>query len=249
MRVPGVVIVDEALARRYWPGADALGKRLNLAGQPEGVWSTVVGVVRHVHSAALTKEGEPQIYIPFAQSPRSTLSLVVRTAGDPRALAPLVRQRVRELDPDLPLARLGPMPELLARAAARPRFNLLLLAVFAGSALLLAALGIYGVTSYAVAQRTHEIGVRMALGARRGDVLALVVGQGMGLSLAGVGLGLAVALALSRLVAGLLFGVAATDPATYAALALLLAGVALVACWLPARRAAALDPVVALQEE
>jgi putative ABC transport system permease protein len=125
----------------------------------------------------------------------------------------------------------------------------LALLLFAGSALLLAALGIYDVTSYAVAQRTHEIGVRMALGARRGDVLALVVGQGMGLSLAGVGLGLAFALALSRLVAGLLFGVAATDPATYAALALLLAGVALVACWLPARRAAALDPVAALQEE
>jgi putative ABC transport system permease protein len=140
------------------------------------------------------------------------------------------------------------MSQLLARAAARPRFNLLLLALFAGSALLLAALGIYGVTSYTVAQRTHEIGVRMALGAQRGDVVALVVGQGMGLALAGVGLGLLVALALSRLFAGLLFGVAATDPLTYAALALLLAAVALAACWLPARRAAALDPVAALEE-
>ncbi|HZF12797.1 MAG TPA: ABC transporter permease [Thermoanaerobaculia bacterium] len=248
MRGPGVVIVDEALARRYWPGRDPLGRRLHLAGQPDGVGSTVVGVVRHVHSNALAAEGEPQIYLPFAQSPRSTLSFVLRAAGDPLRLAPLVRASVRELDRNLPLARLTPMSDLLARAAARPRFNFLLLALFAGSALLLAALGIYGVTSYAVAQRTHEIGVRMALGAKRGDVVALVVGQGMGLALAGVGLGLLAALALSRLLSGLLFGVAATDPLTYTALALLLAGVAFAACWLPAQRAAALDPVAALEE-
>jgi putative ABC transport system permease protein len=174
--------------------------------------------------------------------------LAVRGA-DPLRLVPAVRREVRALDPELPIAKLRPMSELVSQAAARQRFNLLVFSVFAAAALLLAAVGIYGVMAYSVAQRFQEIGVRMALGARPRDVLSLVVRQGMSTALLGVLVGGAAALALSRVMARLLFGVGATDPATYAGIALLVAAVAFVACYLPARRATRVSPVVALRAE
>jgi putative ABC transport system permease protein len=247
------VVVDEALARRHWPGQDPLGKRINTSIDPDTVWSTVVGVVGHVRSGSLQSEGEPQIYLPFFQRPRATLSVVVRGRGaaerDPIRLAAAVRAAVRATDREQPIAKMHTMGELVERATARQRFNLLLLSIFAASALLLAAVGIYGVMSYTVAQRTSEIGIRMALGARPADVLRLVVGQGMRVALAGIAAGVAGAALLSRAMAGLLFGIRATDVVTYVGIAVLLAGVALVASYLPARRATRIDPLAALRSE
>jgi predicted permease len=245
---PPVVVVDASLARQYWPRENPIGKRLNLAGQPDSVWSTVVGVVGHVRSGTLQQAGEPQIYLSYFQDVRGTMSVTIRGSGDPMRLATSVRDVVRSLDADQPIAKMRVMDDIVARTTARQRFNLLLLSTFAASALLLAAVGIYGVTSYAVGQRTNEIGVRLALGALPGDVLSLVVGQGMRLVLLGVALGVAAALAVSRLMAGLLYGVGAADVATYVAIGALLSVVALLACYLPARRATHVDPATALRQ-
>jgi predicted permease len=248
---PEVVIVDEILARRFWPGERALGKRVNLIGRPEGVYATVVGVVGHVRNGGPQEEGEPQIYMPLLQRPLTTTSIVVRracpAACDPTALAASVRERVRAIDPALPVARVATMDDVVAGAVTRERFSALLLGVFATAALLLAAVGLYGVMAYLVAQRTAEVGIRIALGGRPADVRRLVVRQGVGIAAAGLGAGLLGALALSRSLARLLYEVRPTDPVTYVGIALLLLFVSVLASYVPARRATRIDPVNALR--
>ncbi|MEW5927741.1 MAG: ABC transporter permease [Gemmatimonadota bacterium] len=241
-----VVVINEALAREQFPGEDPVGRRL-VYDWGEDFDTEIVGVVADVRETSLTDAPAPAFYRPFTQFPDGNLNVVVRAAGDPAALAGAVRAQVRELDPNLPVASVQTMESVLADAAARQRLSSYLLAGFAGVALLLAAIGLYGIISYGVAQRRGEIGVRVALGADRRNILRLIVGQGMALTAAGLALGLVGAFALTRLLRSLLFGVTATDPATYLAVPLILAAVALAASWLPASRAARVDPATALR--
>ncbi|AHG92270.1 permease (plasmid) [Gemmatirosa kalamazoonensis] len=243
---PDVVIVDETLARRYWPNEPAVGKRIDVTGEP-GEFATVVGVVGHVRNGGPQDEGEPQIYEPFLQHPQPTFSIVLRARGEPSALVAAATARVRALDADLPLARVAPMREVTASAVVRERFNALLLGIFGAAALTLAAVGLYGVMAYLVAQRTAEVGIRIALGGRPSDVRRLVVRQGVAIAAAGLGAGLLGALVLSRALGRLLYEVRPTDPPTYATIALLLLGVAVAASYGPARRATRIDPVNALR--
>jgi len=247
--VEPVALISETFARRYWPGEDPLGKRIKFPGsaaRPQP-WRTIVGVVRDVKQYGVDKPSTMQIYLPEAQSPVSWLTLAVRTTGAPARMLNAIRTEIRSVDPDQAVFEVATMESLLAEAIAKRRFVMLLLAVFAALALTLAAIGIYGVMAYTVAQRTQEIGIRMALGAQTGDVLRLVVGQGMRLALGGVGIGLVAALGLTRLMTTLLFGVSATDPLTFVLIAVMLLLVALLACWIPARRATKVDPMVALR--
>ena len=236
-----------ALARRYFPGASPLGARLTLDGEH---YFRVVGVVGDVRASQLGEPAYPQIYLPLAQAPSARVLLAVRAqdAAAPGLTAGL-RREVAALDPQLPLAEVQPLETYLERAVQAPRVNVLVLGLFAAVALVLAALGIYGMMASAVAQRTREIGIRMALGAEAQHVVRLVVGQGMLPALAGVALGLLGALAASRLLAGLLYGVGATDLLTFALVSLGLMGVALLATWLPARRATRVQPTEALRAE
>jgi predicted permease len=250
---PLVAIVNETLARNYWPNGDLLGKRIrNIAsGDRQPPWMEIVGVVKDVRAARLITEPGPQMYVARAQitSPDPEMTLVVRAAGDPAKLASTVRSVVQAVDKDQPVYDLRTMPEVMASSVATPRFNLLLVGVFAALALALAIVGVYGVMSYLVAQRTHEVGVRMALGADARNVLRLVIGHGMKLALIGVGIGLAAAFALTRIMTSLLYSVSPTDPPTFLVIALLLGAVALLACYLPARRATKVDPMIALRYE
>jgi predicted permease len=247
---PSVAVVDEQAARRFWPGQDPIGKRFQLGDyDPNEPWVTVVGVVGNVKQYALDSEARPALYLPHAQFSTRILYLVVRTSGDPASLTNSVTATVRSLDPGLPVYDARPMAARVADSLARRRFSMLLLGLFAGVALLLAVVGIYGVTAYTVAQRTREIGIRIALGARPGDVLGLVVRQGAGLTALGVAAGLAAALGLARLLSGMLYGVSAADPLTFAAITALLAGASLAATIVPARRAARVNPVIALKQE
>jgi putative ABC transport system permease protein len=246
-----VALVSETFARRYWPNGDPLGKRIKFPGseaRPQP-WRTIVGLVRDVKHYGVDKESTMQLYLPEAQYPVSWLTLVVRTAGDPAQALNAVRHEIRSIDPDQAVFKVATVDGLLAEGIARRRFVMLLLAVFASLALVLAASGIYGVMAYLVAQRTFEIGLRMALGAQAGDVLKLIIGQGLKLAVGGVAIGLVGALALTQLLKTLLFGVSATDPRTYVVIAALLLTVALMACWIPARRAATIDPLAALRCE
>jgi putative ABC transport system permease protein len=248
---PAVVVIDETMAKRLWPGEDPLGRRVT-PGSPDSPddWCQVVGVVKDVRQFELTAEPKPQMYMLYAQAdffaPRH---LVVNTSVEPMSLAATVRKTVWDVDRDQPVSNVSTMEEVLSGSIARQRFSTLLLGVFAGVALVLAAVGLYGVMSYSVAQRTREIGLRMALGAQRGDVLRMVVGQGLKLVLVGVAIGLAAAFALTRVMSSLLFGVSATDPATLAAISLLLISVAALASYIPARRATRVDPLIALRYE
>ena len=244
-----VVVINEAMARLNFPGEDPIGKRVVINMKDENLPNEIIGVVGDVKHTGLDVEPRAMTYWPHPELARSGMTLVVRADGDPLGLTAAVRREVQAMDADQPIADVRTMAQLLADAVARARFSALLLAIFAAVALVLAGVGIYGVMAYAVAQRTHEIGVRRALGAQTGDVLRLVLRQGMTLALAGVGVGLVAALALTRVLASLLYGVSATDPLTFVGLAALLATVALLACLIPARRAAKVDPMVALRYE
>ncbi|HEY0380187.1 MAG TPA: ABC transporter permease [Pyrinomonadaceae bacterium] len=247
-KAPKVVLINETLARKHFAGDDPVGKRLNLG--LNDINGEVVGVVGDVRSRNLSKEAGPEFYVPYAQVPIGDVSLVVRTSSaDPTPLTQALRSAVQEIDRDQPLYEVHTMNALVAESVSRQRFSMTLLALFAGLALMLASVGIFGVMSFLVTQRTHEIGIRMALGAQRRDVLKMIVGQGMKLTLVGVALGLAAAFALTRLMSSLLYGVSATDPLTFAGVSLLLAAVALLACYVPARRAMRVDPMVALRYE
>jgi putative ABC transport system permease protein len=246
----GVMIVDETFARRYFPGEDPVGKRVDEQGSltPKG-YMTVVGVVASVRHTSLDAEPKPTMYVSSRQSPWHTMVIAVRGKVAPTALAAALRREVAAVDADQPLADVRTFEEVFARAVAPQRFNSTLLALFAALAMILAAVGIYGVIAYTVSQRAHEMGVRIALGARTADILRLVVGQAMAMTLVGVCLGLAASLALTRTMSGLLFEVSASDPTVFASVALLLSAVALAASVVPARRATKVDPVVALRCE
>jgi putative ABC transport system permease protein len=244
---PRVVIVNETMARRYWPGDDPIGKQVG-SGAPNG-WLAVVGVVGDVRHTSLAQAPDAEIYFPFGQSPQPAMNLALRSFSDPLRFAPALRQAVLELDREQPVSRVASMEQTLAGSLAAKRFSTVLLGIFAAVALVLAAIGIYGVISFSVTRRTHEIGIRMALGAQRADVLRMVVLEGTLLALIGVSIGLAAAFALTRLVGSLLYGVKATDPLVFSAISLLLIAVAALASYLPARRAARVDPMVALRYE
>ena len=244
-----VAIVNEALASTVFPGEDPLGKYLTEYG-PRDKTLQIVGVVGNVRHQALDVAPRAELYQPIAQAGWPRMFFAVRTAaGNPLALAPAVQAAVASVDKNVALGNVRTMEDLVARSLAQRRFTMLLLTIFAGIALALAAIGLYGVMSYTVAQRTREIGIRMALGAQRADVLKLVVRHGMILTAAGVAIGLAASFGFTRLIANLLYGVGATDAVTFAGLSLLLLAVALLACWLPARRASGVDPVIALRSE
>ncbi len=247
---PLAVIVDESFAKRFWPDGDPIGQRVKRGGaQSTQPWFTIVGVVRHVKDYGLNEEGRERVYFPIAQFPSNAVYLAARTKGDPLAMAAATRGAVWSLDPNQPVSRIRAMDEYVYSSAAQPRFNTLLLTIFATVALILAAVGVYGVMNYSVTQRTHEIGIRMALGGERKHIVRLVVGEGLALVGAGVVLGVTGALAVTRLMSGLLFGVSATDPVTFATIALLLIAVAILACYIPARRATKVDPMIALRYE
>jgi putative ABC transport system permease protein len=247
---PPVVVISDAMARQYWPNEDPIGKRVKSSADRWNKRCEIVGVVKDVRYTALDTEARAQMYFSFAQFPyNSVRTLVARTDGDPQSFVPSVLGQVQAIDKDQPISKIRTMEELVMGSVSQRRFNMSLLAAFAGLALLLAAVGIYGVMSYSVEQRAHEIGVRMALGAQTRDVLRLVVKQGTTLALICVGIGLGVALGLTRLIKNLLFGVSATDPVTFFVIALLLALVAMLACYFPARRATKVDPLVALRNE
>ncbi len=247
----GVTIVNESLARKYFPDQDPVGQRL-VFGDDNQKFSTreIIGVVGDVRHAGLDAEAGPEYYVPFAQATSARVTVVARTRGDdPAALAGSLRGVVRQVDKNIPVFNVRTMSELLSESLARRRFNLMLLGSFAVVALFLASLGIYGVMSYAVTQRTHEFGIRMALGAQGADIVRMVVGQGITLALIGIGIGLGGAFLLTRIMSGLLYGVSATDPLTFAGVAIVLSAVALLASFIPARRAARVDPMVALRYE
>jgi predicted permease len=248
---PKVALINRSLARRLFPNEEAVGHRIKLVNpEQDADWRTIVGVVGDIKYSGLDDPGESAIYTPFAQTPFLWSYFMIRsTPASPVSIPAAIQKAVSSVDENLTAAKIQPMEQLVSAAVAQPRFNALLLAIFAALALVLASVGIYGVISYSVAQRTHEIGIRMALGAQSRDVLKLVVGQGMLLALIGIGLGLAGALVATRLMSNLLFGVSNTDPLTYVVISLLLAGVALLACSIPARRAMKIDPIEALRYE
>ena len=249
---PPVAVIDETLARVYWPGEDPIGKRFRLGlfdDSDPRPWVTVVGIVGNVRNSGLHVEPRPQVYVPLAQTSFSGQSFVLRAQRDPRSLIQEARATVFAVDRDQPVAQVRTLEQVVSQSVAARRFNMVLLGAFAGLALLLAAVGIYGITAYSVAQRTREMGLRMALGARPGNVLGLVLREAGLLALIGLGAGLALAFAATRVMASLLFGVGTTDPATFASVAAALALVSLVAAWVPGRRATQVDPLVAMKAD
>ncbi len=244
---PQVAIINQDLARTYFANEDPLGKRITFSDGES--WMSIVGVIGDVKQVSLGSTSKPEVYFPYLQAASRAMSLVVRTTNNPLSQAAAVRGQIRVIDRDLPIDESKTMEQLLAESVSGPRFNMLLLTVFAVVALVLALVGIYGVMSYTVTQRTHEIGIRVAVGAQSRDVFRMVLGQGMLLALIGVAFGLLGALALTRLMTSMLFGVEPNDPLTFATIALLVIAVALIACYLPGRRATKVDPLVALRYE
>jgi putative ABC transport system permease protein len=252
---PGVAIINEAFARQYLPQGKALGQRIQPV-LPAQIWNNerltsfeVVGIVRNVKSAGWNAESEPTYYLPATQAPFQAMTILVRTRNDPATLVSALRNAVQTIDPTQPVTNIRTLDQIVSDSIAQPRLNMLLMGLFGGLALILAAVGIYGLLSYAVTERTREIGTRMALGAQVPDVLRLVLKQGMTLALIGEVIGLVGAFALTRVIRGLLFGVAPTDAMTFIAVAAVLTSVALLACYFPARRAAKVDPLVALRHQ
>jgi predicted permease len=247
---PPAVIVNETFARTGWPGDDPIGRRIRSGGeQSQAPWLTVVGVIRDAHRSDVTRVIRPEIYLSALQITPRTQTLMVKTAGEANSVVPSIRRELQALDPQLPVFNVTTLARELSLTLSQPRFQAVLLAVFAGIALLLATIGIYGVTAHAVSQRTQEVGIRIAMGAARRDVLRLILLQHLRPALAGLVIGIAGALALSQFLRSLLFGVSATDPATFALVGLVLLIVAAVACFVPARRATRVDPLVALRTD
>jgi putative ABC transport system permease protein len=259
LHAPEVVIVNEKLAKAYWPNGDTLGKRLTLDDPRKNpLWLTVVGVIRNVKQWEWTWEPDYEFYLAFAQNTGfyestnpwfSAMTLAVRTSGEPLAFSKAVQNAAWSIDKNLPLSHVQTYDQIIADSVWRQRFNLMLVGLFAALALLLAAVGIYGVMAYSVTERTHEIGIRMALGAKQGDVLRLVVREGMALAAIGAAIGLAGAFVLTRFLSGLLYQVKANDPVVFAAVPPLFAAVAFLASYVPARRATRVDPMIALRCE
>ena len=265
LNAPPVVVINQAAADKFFPGENALGQRIRL-GLPDnllppdaspakpGDWLTVIGIVKNHQPVDLAMPYQPAAFLPIAQMARKEFTLyaqtlMLRTSQDPQALISAVRQRLHELDPDQPIMRIATMDARIADSLKPRRFNTALMSLFAALALTLAVIGLYGVLAYTVVQRRHEIGIRLALGAQPGDIVALVMKQGLLLTLLGMALGLAGAVALTRLLERLLYGVSATDLLTFVSVAALLLAVAMLACWIPARRAAKVDPMIALRQE
>jgi predicted permease len=248
---PPVVVVDDEMVQRYWPDTDPIGKRIYFGGAPNqpNLYIEVVGVVGHTKHEGLDAENRVQLYFSHRQRGPSSMAIAVRTDVPPLSLTPAIRQAVLSVDKDQPISQVKTMEQLLSESVGQRRLSMLLLGLFAGIALLLASIGIYGVMSYSVAQRSHELGIRMALGAARGNVLQLVMRQGMSLVVIGLVLGILGAIGVTRYLATQLFGVDPTDPATFALVAVGLALVALVATLVPALRATRVDPLVALRQE
>ncbi|HJR05989.1 MAG TPA: ABC transporter permease [Pyrinomonadaceae bacterium] len=244
-----VFVINEAMARQYFPGENPIGKRIKVVMEPNPPLREIIGVVADAKYKTLEGSAHPMVYGVHPYLPYAEMTLVVRTNGDPLNLAAAVRREIQTIDKDQPVAEVRTMKSWIDELTARSRFGTLLLTIFAALALVLAGIGIYGVMSYSVTQRTHELGIRIALGAKTRDVLKLVLGRGLALTLTGIALGLVASLALTRFLSSLLFGVSATDPATFGGLALLLTTVALVACYLPTRRAVKVDPMVALRDQ
>jgi putative ABC transport system permease protein len=245
-----VIIIDEEFAKRYWPGEEAVGKRIKFGTDPSAPVLEVVGVVGRVKMEALDDDSNRvQGYFSFAQVPFTGMTIVVKGNSDPNQLIAAARNQVRSLDSDQPIYNIRTMDQIRGESVAPQRLNLMLLSIFAGIAFVLAIVGIYGVMSYAVTQRTHEIGIRMAIGAQPRDVFRMILGQGMLLTIIGMAAGLVGAFALTRLMATMLFSIKPTDPLTFATVAVLLVGVALIACYIPGRRATKVDPVNSLRYE
>ena len=245
---PATVIVNATLANRHWPGEDPIGKRVRF-GEDDDSWMTVVGVAGDSRHLGLDTEPNPLIYIPYHRFPLPFMSIAARSAGGPGMIASVVREQVKLIDPELPVDRVEPLGQIVRDSVAQPRFRTLLLGAFAVIAMLLAAVGVYGLISYSVTQRTREIGIRMALGARPGQVMLPIVREGLMLGLAGVVTGLAGSFAATRVLAAFLFGVDPTDPAAFAGVAVLLLAVAFIASYIPSRRALRVDPITALRAE
>ncbi len=247
---PNVAIINETLARLYFPNQDPIGRQMRFGFPPNGnVPREIIGVVGDLRDVALSQKPGPMMYVPFAQAPLYGGEVVVRSSSSASSVAAGIRQTVRSIDKDLPVTDVEAFPEAVGASVAQERFRTLLMSSFSGIALILAAVGIFGVISYSASQRTHEIGIRIALGAQQRNVLRLILGQGTKLALLGLGAGTAAALPLTHLMAGLLYGVSATDPLTFGAVGIVLLGVAVTACYIPARRAMRVDPMVALRHE
>jgi putative ABC transport system permease protein len=245
---PEVMLINETLARRFFPGQDPIGKRLKVG--LKRIIGEIVGVVGDVRDSALNKEAPPEFYLPYTYMMTGSMSITARVkTDDPMNLAASLRGAVQELDKELPLYQVRSMESRVSDSLTRQRFSMTLLTALAGLALVLAVVGIFSVMSFLVTQRTHEIGIRTALGAQRRDVLRLILGQGMRLTMIGIAIGLVLSFTLTRLMKEFLYEVRATDPLTFAGVAILLTAVALLACWIPARRVTKVDPMIALRFE
>jgi putative ABC transport system permease protein len=245
---PRAVIINETLAKAAWPGQDPIGRRMRAGDETsQAPWMTVVGVIKDLRRGEVTRAIRPELYMSSLQVARGTQMLVVRTSGDPAAILPTLRQEVQRMNPQLPLFAAGTLEAELSNTLSQPRFRAVLLAGFAAIALLLASIGIYGVTAHAVSQRTQEVGVRMALGAQRREILTLILRQHLRPAIIGVAIGLAGALALAQYLQSMVYGIGATDPLTLMAMGLTLLAVAVAACWIPAQRATRVDALVALR--